>query len=110
MLKDLASLILTTATPCNLLVQEYVERTLTQDLRKYNRGFPPLLAKMVLYQLLKATAFLHKSRIIHRDLKPANILLTGDNVVKLCDFGFARTMHPKEVADYTTYVVTRWYR
>mmetsp|Transcript_3059 Transcript_3059/g.7658 ORF Transcript_3059/g.7658 Transcript_3059/m.7658 type:complete len:835 (-) Transcript_3059:1890-4394(-) len=92
------------------IVMEHVERTLTQDLRKFNRGFPPLLVKMITWQLLQAVSFLHKNRIIHRDLKPANILLTSDNVVKLCDFGFARTMHPQETADYTTYVVTRWYR
>lgn len=41
-------------------------------------------------------------------MKPENILLTRECVVKLCDFGFARTLVPGE--NYTDYVATRWYR
>ncbi|KAG1671136.1 hypothetical protein FOA52_005388 [Chlamydomonas sp. UWO 241] len=92
------------------MVMEHVDRTLTEDLRKHPRGFQPVQAKLVAWQLLHATAFLHANKIIHRDLKPANILLSADMTVKLCDFGFARTLVPEDIADYTQYVVTRWYR
>lgn len=32
--------------------------------------------------------FLHKNGFIHRDLKPENLLVAGDNVLKICDFGW----------------------
>jgi serine/threonine protein kinase len=59
---------------------------------------------------LQAAAYMHRSRLLHRDLKPANILISEAEEIKLCDFGFARMMVGKSEAEYTTYVVTRWYR
>uniref|UniRef100_A0A3Q3JL98 Mitogen-activated protein kinase n=1 Tax=Monopterus albus TaxID=43700 RepID=A0A3Q3JL98_MONAL len=68
----------------------------------------------VMYQLFKATKYLHSGNVIHRDLKPSNVLLDTDCVVKLCDFGLARSLNQIQEDSgnpaLTEYVATRWYR
>ncbi|NXF38891.1 MK15 kinase, partial [Nyctibius bracteatus] len=68
----------------------------------------------ILYQLLKATKFIHSGNVIHRDQKPSNILLDADCFVKLCDFGLARSLcqmnEDQDNPALTEYVATRWYR
>jgi serine/threonine protein kinase len=45
--------------------------------------------KNIIRQVLEALKYLHQKKISHRDIKPENIILTADNVVKICDFGWA---------------------
>ena len=37
-----------------------------------------------------------------------NLLISSTDVLKLCDFGFARSIHSDQ-GRYTDYVATRWY-
>jgi len=44
------------------------------------------------------------------DIKPENLLISSNDTLKLCDFGFARTINGGITGMYTDYVATRWYR
>jgi eukaryotic-like serine/threonine-protein kinase len=84
------------------IVMELVEgETLAARL---SRGRLPLdEALRVAVEVAGALAEAHRAGITHRDLKPANIMLTkpglSGNIVKVLDFGLAKTERPIAVAD-----------
>ena len=49
-----------------------------------------------IYQILRATHYMHSANVIHRDLKPSNILLNKKCDVKICDFGLGRGFDVEE--------------
>lgn len=61
-------------------------------------------AARIACQLLEALEYAHAKGFVHRDLKPANVLLTsvaGREVVKLADFGLARTYQASTLSGIT---------
>jgi len=75
----------------------------------------PVHKQFIVYQTLKALKYCHSGGLLHRDLKPSNLLLNEECILKVADFGLARTVKDaKDAAETNTvltdYVATRWYR
>lgn len=92
------------------LVFEYVDKNLLELLQEHPKGLDPGLIKKLIFQMCKSVKYLHDMSIVHRDIKPENLLVDVDNKLKLCDFGFARSIKNVKNEKLTDYVATRWYR
>ena len=73
-----------------VMIMEYVEGD-TLDQRLHAGAFSVADAINYISQVLTALSYAHAKSIIHRDIKPGNMMLTPQGVVKLMDFGIARS-------------------
>ena len=74
------------------IVMELVEGETLAAMLQGERRIPEAVAIDYATQIAAGLAFAHRQGLLHRDVKPANILVTGDDVVKLGDFGIARAV------------------
>lgn len=74
-----------------LALEHVAGPTLLDVLRHHPRGLRAEVAAAVAEQTAVGLGHAHRRGLVHRDVKPSNLLLTGDGVVKLADFGVAAT-------------------
>ena len=79
------------------LVFDYMETDLHAVIRA--NILEPVHKQFIVYQCLKALLYCHSGGLIHRDLKPSNLLLNEECLLKVADFGLARSLHAIEKAD-----------
>ena len=102
------------------MVTPYMDHDLSGLLDNPGVQFSEPQIKCYMIQLLEGVAYLHASKILHRDLKAANLLINNQGILQIADFGLARPYdddppqpgqgNGEATRDYTTLVVTRWYR
>ncbi|MBI1741190.1 MAG: serine/threonine protein kinase, partial [Candidatus Koribacter versatilis] len=73
-----------------VMIMEYVEGT---SMAARLQAGPISVADALNYidQVLNALSYAHQQNVIHRDIKPANMMLTPQGIVKVMDFGIARS-------------------
>lgn len=83
-------------------VMEYVNGKTLKELIVENGKLNYTVAISIAIQIAKALECAHKNNIIHRDVKPQNILVTESGLVKVTDFGIAKSSTSATITNTTT--------
>jgi len=88
------------------LVMEYVDGETVAERLASGRRFSDGELTALAAQLAAGLAHAHAGGIVHRDVKPHNVLLRGDGVAKLTDFGIARAVEEHGLTEIGTVLGT----
>ena len=72
------------------IVMEFAEGRDLGEVIRVDGQLSPERAARIAAQICVALDHAHEAGIIHRDIKPANVIVTGEDKVKVTDFGIAR--------------------
>ena len=72
------------------MVMEYVEGDSLADIIRSRKAVPLADKLSYIEQLCAGLHFAHRAGIVHRDIKPANVMVDGEGMLRILDFGIAR--------------------
>ena len=73
-----------------VMMMEFVEGHTLEQIAKEG-PIPQSDVIKYMQQVLAALSYAHGRGVVHRDIKPANIMVTSQGIVKLMDFGIAKS-------------------
>jgi hypothetical protein len=73
-----------------VMMMEFVEGSTLEQIAKQG-PIPQSDVIKYLQQVLAALSYAHGRGVVHRDIKPANMMVTSQGIVKLMDFGIAKS-------------------
>nr|CAB3263910.1 proto-oncogene serine/threonine-protein kinase mos-like [Phallusia mammillata] len=72
---------------CYVVMEHAGNRNLSQLINDIKEPITPQRRYRFSADILQALDYLHSKRLAHLDLKPSNVIVTHDDVCKVCDFG-----------------------
>jgi serine/threonine-protein kinase len=75
-----------------MMVMEFIDGETFQQIIRRRGPLPVPGAVQMFRQGLLGFAYAHRAGIVHRDIKPSNLMLNRQGIVKVMDFGIAKTM------------------
>jgi serine/threonine protein kinase len=94
---------------CLFIVMDYVDGHTLKHAILTSGAFPAGRAIDLAEQATAGVATASEQGVVHRDIKPQNLLLSVENVVKLTDFGLARSHESRDITVTGFFVGTPFY-
>lgn len=85
----------------HFIAMELIHGRALSDVLRGGKPFPVGEAVGYMIQFADGLAKAHAAHIVHRDIKPSNIMLTDDGLIKILDFGLARSIAETSPLDAT---------
>jgi serine/threonine protein kinase len=79
------------------IVMEYVDGQSCAEILRDRGHLEPAEAVDILAQSCRGLDYAHRNGVVHRDVKPGNLLLSGDGMIKLADFGIAKAAEQSDI-------------
>ncbi len=73
------------------IAMEFVEGQTLANLIQSDGGLHAHAQLDLLIQACRGLSYAHRSGVVHRDIKPSNLMVDHEGVLKIVDFGIART-------------------
>jgi len=74
------------------ICMEYVEGQSLEEIIDKQGILSPVITAKYAIQICNALEVAHSNDLIHRDIKPQNIIVAPDGIVKITDFGIAKSL------------------